>query len=227
MACSHTNQQAESRRDRAPNTSPSEADRRKLQDLELALAKAKRELEVFCTETNQTSSLLAVDTSPGDCVQEHPVHEYDTDNCCQHCSHPYESDPASEREPRNKLPPGASCVITRVLSDAPQLQTRYMNTTTGGSNDGEGSAAVIFVSAPVQYRWRWCRLSLHEVSHSQPFRTDTDISLMIPSLYVFPFWKTRSLSLVLHVKLNRNVDIHVSIGTSGRRHGGREPIDRQ
>ncbi|CVL00487.1 uncharacterized protein FMAN_09914 [Fusarium mangiferae] len=137
MASSHTNQQAESRRDRAPNTSPSEADRRKLQDLELALAKAQRELGVFCMETNQTSSLLLVEDATQDNVQEHPAPECDTDNCCQRCGSPYESEPVAQREHQSNIPAGASCVITRVLNAAPQLQTRYTNTTTGGSNDGD------------------------------------------------------------------------------------------
>ncbi|RKL46827.1 hypothetical protein BFJ72_g2567 [Fusarium proliferatum] len=121
----------------APNTSPSEADRRKLQELELALAKAKRELEVFCMETNQTSSLLPVEDATQDNVQEHPAPECDTDKCCQHCGSLYESEPVAQSEPRRNIPPSASCVITRVLNAAPQLQTRYTNTTTGGSNNGE------------------------------------------------------------------------------------------
>ncbi|KLO87941.1 uncharacterized protein LW93_5107 [Fusarium fujikuroi] len=119
----------------AHNTSPSEADRRKMQDLELALAKAKRELEVFCMETNQTSSLLPVEDATQDNVPEYPDPEHDTD--CQHYGSPYESGPVTHREHRNSIPPGASCVTTRVLNAALQLQTRYTNTTTGGSNDGE------------------------------------------------------------------------------------------
>lgn len=108
-----------------------------MQDLELALAKAERELEVFCMETNQTSSLLPVEGVTQDNVQEHPAPECDTDNCCQHCSSPDASGPVAHREHRNNIPPGASCVITPVLNAAPQLQTRYTNTTTGGSNNGE------------------------------------------------------------------------------------------
>ncbi|CVL13817.1 uncharacterized protein FPRN_09941 [Fusarium proliferatum] len=135
MSPRHANQKQAS--DLAPNTSPSEADRRKLQELELALAKAKRELEVFCMETNQTSSLLPVEDATQDNVQEHPAPECDTNNCCQHCSCPDASGPVAHREHRNNIPPGASCVITRVLNAARQLQTRYTNTTTGGSNDGK------------------------------------------------------------------------------------------
>jgi hypothetical protein len=129
-------QQAGTSRERAPNTSPSEADRRKMQDLEVALAKAKRELEVFCMKTNQTSSVLAVETNPGDSAQDHPVQKHDPDNCCQHCGSSYEH-PATEREHRRTIPPGAACVITRVLDAVPQLQTRYTNTTTGDHNDEE------------------------------------------------------------------------------------------
>lgn len=122
MSFRHANQQQAC--DPAPNTSPSEPDRRKLQDLELALAKARRELEAFCMETNQTSSLLPVENATQNNVQEHPAPECDTGNCCQHCGSPYESEPVAQREHRNNIPPGASCVITRVLNAAPQLQTR-------------------------------------------------------------------------------------------------------
>ncbi|KAF5967310.1 hypothetical protein FCOIX_12021 [Fusarium coicis] len=122
--------------ERAPDTSPSEADRRKVQDLELALAKVKRELEVVCMETNQTSSFLAVETNPGDSAQDHPVPKDDPDNCCQQCGSPYEH-PATERVHRRTIPPGAACVITRVLDAVPHLQTRYTNTTTGDHNDEE------------------------------------------------------------------------------------------
>ncbi|KAF5719410.1 hypothetical protein FGLOB1_1191 [Fusarium globosum] len=135
MSSRYANQQQAC--DPAPNTSLSEANRRKLQDLELALAKAERELKVFCMETNQTSSLLPVEGATQDNVQEHPAPECDTDNCCQHCGSPCESEPVAQSEPRRNIPPGASYVITCVLNAAPQLQTRYTNTTTGGSNDGE------------------------------------------------------------------------------------------
>ncbi|KAG5808044.1 hypothetical protein H9Q74_000027 [Fusarium xylarioides] len=128
MSSRHINQQqAGTSRECAPDASPSDADRRKLQDLELALAKAKRDLEVFCMETNQTSSLLAVDTNPGDSAQEHPVPD----------GSPYEAEPVAQIEHRQNIPPGASCVITRVLDAVPQLQTRYTNTTTSDHSDEE------------------------------------------------------------------------------------------
>ncbi|KAF5702106.1 hypothetical protein FMUND_13601 [Fusarium mundagurra] len=129
-------QQAGTSRERAPDTSPSDADRRKLQDLELALAKAKRELEVFCMETNQTSSLLAVETNPGESAQEHPVPQYDPDNCCQQCGSSYEY-PATEREYRRTTPKGVSCIATYIMNAAGELKTRYTNTSLGASNDGE------------------------------------------------------------------------------------------
>ncbi|KAF5548337.1 hypothetical protein FPHYL_9952 [Fusarium phyllophilum] len=137
MSFRHTDQQqAGTSRERVPDTSPSDADRRKLQDLELALAKAKRELEVFCIETNQTSSLLAVEANPGDSAQEHPVPKYDPDNCCQECGSSYEY-PATERKHQRTIPKGVSCVATSIMNAAGELQTRYTNTTLGASNDGE------------------------------------------------------------------------------------------
>ncbi|KAF5611787.1 glu leu phe val dehydrogenase family [Fusarium tjaetaba] len=129
-------QQAGTSRQRAPDTPANEADRRKMQDLEVALAEAKRKLEVFCMETNQTSSALAVETNPGDSAHDHPVQQHDPDNCCQQCGNSYEH-PATEGEHRRNIPPGVSCVITRVLDAAPQLHTRYTNTTAGDHNNEE------------------------------------------------------------------------------------------
>lgn len=144
MSTRHNNEQrALSRNERAPdNPTPSEVDRLKLQELEVAFAKAKRELEVFCMETNQTSSLHAVENNSKDNYSEQAAFTDVDGDRCQSCGRG-----ASEAEVRGgnetyrqPIPRAACCVITRVVDADGEFQTRYTNTTLGGSNDGEWHA---------------------------------------------------------------------------------------
>ncbi|KAF4958537.1 hypothetical protein FGADI_2337 [Fusarium gaditjirri] len=139
MSAHHSNQQQGLSRgeQRAPNSTPLNAtDRLKLQELEIAFAKAKRELEVFCMEKDQTSSLLSGDSSE-DNGQDHHGPDNIPDNYCPNCGNPHKSAPVAENKYRPPITGGVCCVITRVMNAQGESQVRYTNTTTGGRDDGE------------------------------------------------------------------------------------------
>jgi hypothetical protein len=143
MSTSHNNeQQVQSQREHrnAPCNSPlNEADRLKLQELELAFAKAKRDLKVSCRENGRNSSLLAAEAdSEDDGPEQAAPTDVDGDRC-QSCG-----GGASDTEVRNgnwsnhgPIPPATRAVITRFANNAGEVATRYRNTSIDAGNRPE------------------------------------------------------------------------------------------
>ncbi|KAG7410758.1 hypothetical protein DER46DRAFT_81090 [Fusarium sp. MPI-SDFR-AT-0072] len=126
--------------DSAPsNPVLSEADRHKFEELELAFAKAKRDLEISCRENGEASSLLTAEAhlEDGDSEQAAPV-DVDGD-CCPSCGRG-----ASDAELRSgnlsndgPIPPATRCLVSQFKNNAGEVATRYINTSIDAGNRPE------------------------------------------------------------------------------------------
>ncbi|KAF9769835.1 hypothetical protein IL306_012678 [Fusarium sp. DS 682] len=137
----NSQEQGQSRReDRdAPYSAVPSADfnRRMLQRLEENLARAQRELEAFCLQTGQTSSLLTSEpSSEGEEQEEEPAPTDDASSesdRCQFCggSAQTENDGGNTFFYSGYIPPSPEGLIIRVANPEGEVATRYINTRIG------------------------------------------------------------------------------------------------
>ncbi|KAF5557989.1 glu leu phe val dehydrogenase family [Fusarium napiforme] len=128
MSTRPNDQQDGSHHEVTPDNGPlSEAKRLRVEELELTFAKAKHDLEIFCRENRETSSLLTPDAlSGGSDLKQAPSADADG-GCCPSCGRGT-SDIGPENLPDNApIPVALLSSVFKVRNEAGEVATKYIN----------------------------------------------------------------------------------------------------